>query len=116
LRALEKDLYDICLYRELWKRGYYNDTLDEEWSYKLKWGNITFSHVALFLIKALIEFIKGKNIVLLLPTDQLVNKKFYIQYLQDIVIIQGLGYFKFIKNGELKASLYVKPCCLVYFL
>jgi hypothetical protein len=50
-------------------KGYFYDALEEDWSEKLKWGNIALSHVLLYLIKALIEFIEGKNIIFLLQKN-----------------------------------------------
>ena len=73
----EEEVFDVCLFMEHWKNGINYDALSEEWSYKLNWGNIPYSHVTAFLIKAIIEFLKGKNIVLMLPIGQLVNNKFY---------------------------------------
>jgi hypothetical protein len=66
------------MYREQWRKGYNFNALSEEWSEKLNWGNIPFYHAVLFLIKVLIDFIKGKDIVLFMPANQLVNKSFYL--------------------------------------
>jgi hypothetical protein len=52
------------------------------------------------LIKALIEFINGRNIVLLMPENQLIRKKIFKNYLWKIVELKHLGEVKFIKNGK----------------
>ena len=73
----EEDAFDLCFYREGWRPKINFDALEEAYSNRLNWGKIPFSSVLLYLIKATIEFLKGKNIVLLLSTYQLMEKKFY---------------------------------------
>jgi hypothetical protein len=82
------------------KNGINYDALEEEWSHKLNWGYIPFSHVTAFLIKALIEFLEGKNVVLLLPYWQLTKNNFYNQYLKEIVEIKKMDYISFKKMGS----------------
>lgn len=67
-------MFDICIFNENWRMGNYYDALLEDWNQKMNWGNIPFSYSVFFLIKANIEFLKGKNIVLYIPTLQLVSK------------------------------------------
>ena len=110
------EIFEICIYRKYWKNGINWDALSEKWSDNLNWGNIPISHVRVFLIKALIEFLKGKNVNLLLTTNQLVNKDIYKDYFEEIVSIKDLGYVKFFKNGEPIKKPYPQPCCLVSFL
>ena len=58
-------IYDILLFKPIWKNGYNWDALLKEWSNKINWGNIPFSNVKRFLIKTLIVYLKGKNEILL---------------------------------------------------
>ncbi len=101
LNKSEVNVFDICLFREKWMKGYFYDALTTEWSFRSNWANIPFSHALPFLIKALIEFLKGKEIVLLMPTNQLINKKFYHDFLKPLVFYKSLGEIAFIKNGKI---------------
>jgi hypothetical protein len=69
-----------------------------------------------FLIKAFIEFLSGKNSVLLLTMNYLTGKKFYWNYPRYIVNIVDVGQIKFIKNGKPMPKAYKYPCSLIYFL
>ena len=60
-------MWDQCLYLPDWKIGEDYDALTEEWSAELKWINPPFSRTLEFLYKALIEFLKGRSSVLLVP-------------------------------------------------
>jgi hypothetical protein len=60
-------IFDLCLFRPNWKKRYNWDALTKKWSNRINWGNIPFSKP--FLIKALIEYLKGENIIFLLPEN-----------------------------------------------
>ena len=42
---------------------------------------------------------KGKNVILLLPKCQLVQKKIYKEYLKELYEIHSLGEVAFVKDG-----------------
>ena len=54
----------------------------------------------MFLIKALIEFLDGKNIILLLQENQLIRKNIYKNYFRNIIEKKNIGEIKFIKEGK----------------
>ena len=57
------------------KMGFNYDALTSRWSKKYNWANPPLLHSNSFLIKALIEFLEGKNVVLLIPDRQFEKKK-----------------------------------------
>ena len=65
----DDEIFDLCLLKEDWRQGFNFDALKENWSHKVNYANVPFSQTKLFLYKALIEFLKGKNIILLLPKN-----------------------------------------------
>jgi hypothetical protein len=65
----EDEINDLCLFREDWWPLINYDALLDPWNNKVNWANIPFSHALLFLIRALIEKLNGRNIVILLPTN-----------------------------------------------
>ena len=54
----------------------------------------------MFLMKALMEFLDGKNMILLLPKNQHVRKNIYKNYLRNIIEKKNIGEIKFIKEGK----------------
>ncbi len=102
--------------KEDWRQGFNFDAVKENWSHKVNWANVPFSHTKLFLYKALIEFLKGKNIILLLPKNQLVQKAMYEELLKEICDLHSLGEVAFVKDGQQMKNPYPRECVLIYLL
>ena len=113
---MEDELFDICPLREDWRQGFHYDALKESWSHKVNFGNPPFSQAALFIEKALAEFLKGKNVILLLPKYLLVQKAIFKEILKDICDLHSIGEVAFIKDGKQLIKPYPRECVLIYFL
>ncbi len=111
----ENQIFDLCLFQEGWNAEYYFDALFTEWPLRMNWANIPFSHALPFLIKAFIEYLKGKEVVLIMPTNQLIKKKIYHDYLKPLIFYEKIGEVAFKKDGKIDKD-YERDCCLVYFL
>ena len=60
-------MYDVCPYKPNWTDGWDFDALAENWPADINWANCPFSYSQEFVNKALIEFMKGRSVILLLP-------------------------------------------------
>ena len=69
--------------------------LADPWPKKLIWANIPFSHGQVCLYKAIIEYYKGGNIVMLLPWDSVESNHFMSSYMGKLVSLKFLPPVKF---------------------
>jgi hypothetical protein len=59
--------FDPCIYLEKWSENINYNGLYEKWLGNFHFCNPPFSIGSRFISKAILEFIRGKNIILLLP-------------------------------------------------
>ena len=62
----------MCRFSPSWNRRDYFNALKEEWSY-FTVTNPPYSQTASFILKAVLEYRKGKNFVLIIPSISLEN-------------------------------------------
>ena len=89
-----EDVWDPCLFREFFNMYQHFDALLKSWPHRLIFLNTPFSIAALFLIKCLLEFMRGRNIVLLLPTYSL-QTKIFKTLIAPVTHTVDLGLIKF---------------------
>jgi hypothetical protein len=77
LNCQREDLFNLCIYRKNLRRHYNFEALTNEWSNKINRAYIPFSQSNIFLLKALIEFFKGKKVTIMMPYQYEVHKKVY---------------------------------------
>ena len=68
----------------------------------------------IFIKKALIEFLKDKKVILLLPKYQLVQKALFKELQKEICDLQSLGEIAFVRIRA--KNLFSRECVLVNFL
>ena len=84
------------------KKGNNYDALNEEWSNKIIWAIIPFSHLRPF--------------ILMLPTNQMIQKDIYEKYLEKIVERKTIGEVALIHNGVPMSKVYAREISLGYFM
>lgn len=69
--------------------------LVDPWPKKLIWANIPFSHGQVCLYRAIIEYYKGGNIVMLLPWESVESNDFMKTLMRKLVTVKFLPPVKF---------------------
>ena len=81
---------DICCLRQEWRAGHFYNALVEPWPRKFIFVNPPYDACRAFIWKALLEYFKGSDIILLVPIDKLHEWKDYVEPLQLIFEVEPL--------------------------
>jgi hypothetical protein len=83
-------MWDPCQFYPNWHHKTHYNGLNNLWQGDFIFCNPPYSIGAKFVSKCLLEFLRGKNIVMLIP-QQTANGAFGKKYLQKIAKVKNLG-------------------------
>jgi hypothetical protein len=95
LRIWKKDVFDLCIYKPNWRKGFNYDAWTADYPDKPMFVNHPFTQTKEFLARMGLHQLQGGNAVMILPTDSLDKHDLYNCFLKDCTIREDLGFIKF---------------------